>query len=435
MEEAEGRLARASVWNLVLNVISKSQTFALLAAGSIMGGLVGVGVIVTAVAAYILGAALAGFGLLGELQRLNVAYPNRPTATRSVQAIARQAPLALLVAPAVYFLVGPTSGSVGLLLGIGFTSCFLTATLGLTAVLNGLGDFRSPAIRLGGARLLASVAAIAVAAVKPEPEAVIWCFGAAEALGVIGLALSVRDIRSRLPDVDHPDARLHRERHWFGTAGIVYLVTNQADTLLVSSILSPQGLGLFATASTLENGVATFATSAATPTAFRGIGTTLGGESARGAHLTRRALAIAFGVAVVLAALGWIVAQLAGGSIDKFAGLTEGDGPLVLALCLAAGPLAAAVAVCFLTGAGFGRFRPVGIRQIQVGICAVTAMVAGALLAGPVGAAAGMLVRDLAGVLITRGLTAPPSEPERSDAREVPERIAVPPPGASPAEP
>jgi hypothetical protein len=400
-----------------------------------MGGLVGVGVIVTAVAAYILGAALAGFGLLGELQRLNVAYPNRPTVARSVRAIARQSPLALLIAPTVYFLVGPTEGTVALFLVIGFTSCFLAATLGLTATLNGLGDFRSPAVRLGGARLVASGAAIAVAAVEPDPAAVIGCFGAAEALGTAALALSVREVRSRLPEVDHPDARLHRERHWFGTAGIVYLVTNQADTLLVSSILTPQGLGLFATASTLENGVATFATSAATPTTFRSIGTTLAGDVAGGAHLLKRAFAVAVSLAVVLAALGWIVAQVAGGSIDKFAGLTEGDGPLVLALCLAAGPLAAAVAVCLLVGAGFARHRPVGIRQIQVGICAVAAMVTGAALAGPVGAAAGMIVRDVAGLLLTRGLTAPPSQPDGSGADEVAERIAVPPPGGSPAEP
>ena len=374
-------------------------------------------------------------GGLGELQRLNVAYPNRPTVARSVRAISRQAPLALLIAPAVYFLVGPTSGSVPLLLVIGFTSCFLTVTLGLTATLNGLGDFRSPAIRLGGARLLAGAAAIAVATVEPEPAAVLACFGAAEAFGAGALALSVRSVRSRLPDVDHPDAHLHRDRHWFGTAGLVYLVTNQADTLLVSSILTPEGLGLYATASTLENGVATFATSAAMPTTFRAIGSTLRGETDLGAHLLRRAFAVAAFLAIVLAVCGWIGAELIGGSIGKLAPLTEGDGPLVLALCLAAGPLAAAVAICLLVGAGYGRHRPVGVRQIQVGICAIVAIVAGALVAGPVGAAAGMIVRDLAGLLITKGLTKPPSPAEMPAESEGAEAIAIPPPGASPAEP
>jgi hypothetical protein len=432
---ATGRLGSASVWSLILNVFSKFQTIALLAAGSIIGGLVGVGVIVTASAACVLGAALASFGLAGELARLNVAYPSQPTVARSVRATARQAPYALLIAPAAYILVGPTTGSAALFLATGLTSCFLVGTIALTAILNGLGDFRSPAIRLGGARLVASAAAVAVAAIKPEPAAVIGCFGAGEAFGVVAMSLSVRDVRSRLTKQDRPEARLQRARHWFGVAAVTSLVTNQADTLLIASILSPEALGLFATASTLENGVATFATSAATPAAFRSIGSTLAGHVERGAHLLRRAFTVAVGLAVVLATLGWIVALLAGGSIDKFAGLADGDGPAVLGLCLAAGPMGAVVAICIIVGAGLGRHRPVGVRQIEVGICAVTAIVVGALVAGPVGAAAGTIVRDAVGVLLTRRLTVPPSQPERSAAGGVAEAIAVPPPGGSPAEP
>jgi O-antigen/teichoic acid export membrane protein len=429
------RLGSASVWSLILNVFSKSQTIALLAAGSIIGGLVGVGVIVTAAAATVLGSALASFGLGGELARLNVAYPSRPTVARSVRAIARQAPFGLVIAPAAYILVGPTSGSAGLLVAIGLTSGFLVATIALTMVLNGLGDFRSPAIRLGGARLLGGVAAVVAAAVTQEPAPVIGSFAAGEGLGLVGLALSVRAARSQLTDEDHPEARLKRARHWFGIAAVVNLVTNQADTLLIASILSPQDLGLFATASTLENGVATFATAAATPATFRSIATTLAGDIARGAQLLKRAFTVAVGLAVVLAALGWVVALLAGGSIDKFEGLAHGDGPLVLGLCLIAGPPGAAVAVCILVGAGVGRHRPVGVRQIEVGICAVTAIVVGAAVAGPVGAAAGTIVRDVVGLLLTRGLTAPPSRAEQTVAPDVMEEIAVPPPGSSPAEP
>ncbi|HEY1236861.1 MAG TPA: hypothetical protein VGE91_00890, partial [Solirubrobacterales bacterium] len=260
---AKPALASASVWSLVLNIFSKSQTITLLAAGSVLGGLVGVGVIVTASAATVLGCALASFGLAGELARLSVAYPNRPMVRRSARAIAKQAPLAVLIAPAAYILVGPTAGTFWLFLAIGLTSCFLVATMALTAILNGLGDFRSPALRVGGARLVAGLAAIGAAAIHPDPALVIGCFGAAEAFGVGALALSVRDAHSRLPEVDHPEAHVKRERLWFGVAAVVSLVTNQADTLLVASILSPQDLGLFATASTLENGVATFATASA----------------------------------------------------------------------------------------------------------------------------------------------------------------------------
>jgi O-antigen/teichoic acid export membrane protein len=406
------RLTSASVWSLILNVFSKSQTITLLAAGSVIGGLVGVGVIVTASAACVLGCALASFGLAGELARLSVAYPSQPMVSRSVRAIARQAPLALLIAPAAYILVGPTSGSFWLLFAIALTSCFLVATIALTSILNGLGDFRSPALRLGATRLVAGLAAIGAAAIRPDPALVIGCFGAAEAFGVVALGLSVRDARSRLTEVDHPEAHVKRERHWFGIAAVVSLVTNQADTLLVASILSPQSLGLFATASTLENGVATFATASATPAAYRAVGSTLAGEVTRGAHLLKRAFTVAVALAIALAVLGWIVAMGVGGSIDKFAGLADGNGPLVLGLCLVAGPLGAVVAVCLIVGAGLGRHRPVGVRQIQVGVCAVTAIVVGAAVAGPVGAAAGTIVRDAVGFLLTRGLTRPDSRPE-----------------------
>jgi hypothetical protein len=77
----------------------------------------------------------------------------------------------------------------------------------------------------------------------------------------------------------------------------------------------------------------------------------------------------------------------------------------------------------------------VGITQIEVGICAVTAIVVGALVAGPVGAAVGTIVRDVVGVLLSKRLTAPPSQPEQSVAGGVAEALTFPAPGASPAEP
>jgi O-antigen/teichoic acid export membrane protein len=413
-EGATAGLAKASGWNLLLNLIGKSQTFALLAAGSIMGGIVGVGVIVTAVAACILGAAVGQFGLTGELQRLNVAFPNRHTVARSVRAVARQAPLGMLVSPLVYILVGPTTGSLALLAMIGLNSWAAASSTCFTAILQGVGDFRSPAIRLGGARFAASVGAIVAAVVEPQPAVVIGCFTAGEAIGAVALAFSIRAADKRLPDEDHPDAHLQPARHWFGTAGLIYLVTNQADTLLISTILSPTALGIFATASTLENGAATLASSTATPTAFRSIATTLSGDIPGGAHLLKRAFAVAFGIAVVLAVLGFAAALAAAGFLDKFEALAHGDGPVVLGLCLLAGPPAAVVATCLLVGAGFARHRLVGTRQIWIGVCAVPAIVVGAIVAGAVGAAAGTIVRDLAGLGLTRGLTEPPSEAEAS---------------------
>jgi O-antigen/teichoic acid export membrane protein len=403
-----GRLSRASVWNLSLNLFNKSQTLALLVAGSIIGGLTEIGVIVTAVAAALLGHALADFGLSGELTRLSVAFPNRVTVDRCMRALAKQAPLALLLGPLVYVILGPTSGSAPLLAVIGLNSACLVGTIGLGAVLNGLGDFHSPATWLGGARLLSSIAAVIGAAIEPSATTVISCFAAAEAIGLLALLRSVRRARARLPEEEHPEGRVHRARLWFGVAQIVNLITNQADTLLVASILDPTALGIFATASTLENGAATLAYAPAMPVALRSVGTTLSGDRAGGAQLLRRAFIVASGAALVLAVLIFGVSQLVGDAVGKLEGLTVGDGPAVLALCVAAAPIGVIADLCVVVGAGFGRHRPLGVSQIQAGGVAVAAIIAGAQLAGAVGAAGGTIVRDVARVLIGRRLAAPP---------------------------
>jgi O-antigen/teichoic acid export membrane protein len=401
-------LSRASLWNLSLNLANKSQTLALLAAGTVIGGVTGIGVIVTAMASALVGHALADFGLSGELTRLSVAFPNRVTVDRCLRALARQAPLALLLGPLIYVILGPTSGSVALLTVIGLNSAFLVGSIGLGAVLNGLGDFHSPATFLGGARLLSSIAAVAGAAIEPTPAVVIGCFTAAEGVGLVALLRSVRRARARLPEEGHPEGRVLRARLWFGVAQITNLLTNQADTLLVASILSPTALGLFATASTLENAAATLAFAPAMPVALRSVGTTLGGDRAGGTHLLRRAFITAAAAAVVLAVLVGGFSQLTGDSIGKLEDFASGDGPLVLALCVAAAPIGVIADLCVVVGAGFGRHRPLGISQIQAGSVAVAAIIAGAHFAGAVGAAGGTIVRDAVRVLIGRRLTAPP---------------------------
>jgi O-antigen/teichoic acid export membrane protein len=392
--------------------MNKSQTLALLVAGSVLGGLTGIGVIVTASASALLGHALADFGLSGEVTRLSVAYPNRVTVDRCVRALARQAPLALLLGPLVYVVLGPTNGSAALLIAIGLNSAFLVGTIGVGAVLNGLGDFHSPAQFLGGARLLSSIAAVAGAAIEPSPAVVISCFAAAEGIGLVALLWAIRRARARLPEEEHPEGRVRRARAWLGVAQVTNLVTNQADTLLVASILSPTALGLFATASALKNGVATLAFAPAMPVALRAVGTTLGGDEDGGAHLLRRGFLIAIIAAIILAGMVWVFSQLAGEAIGKLEGLSDGDGPIVLGLCIAATPIGVIADICIVVAAGYFRHRRLGISQIQAGVLSIGAIVAGAQLFGVVGAATGTIVRDCIRVVLTRRLTGPPSESE-----------------------
>jgi O-antigen/teichoic acid export membrane protein len=327
--------------------------------------------------------------------------------------LALQAPLALLIAPLAFVILGPTNASAGLLIAIGLNSLFLVGSIGLCAVLNGLGDFHSPAIWVGGARVTSSVAAIAGAAIQPTATTVIGCFAAAEAIGLLGLLWVLHRAKARLRDEEHPKARVRRARLWFGVAQFVNLITNQADTLLVASILSPTQLGLFATASTLENGAATLGFAPAMPVALRSIGTTLGGNRASGARLLRRAFVTAATAAIALAVLVWGFSQLAGDAINKLEGLTTGEGPAVLALCVAAAPIGVIADLCIVVAMGFGRHRRLGISQIQAGVVSVAAIVLGAQAAGAIGAAVGTIVRDVSRLLLGRRLITPPDEVEK----------------------
>jgi O-antigen/teichoic acid export membrane protein len=238
---------------------------------------------------------------------------------------------------------------------------------------------------------------------------VIGCFAAAEGLGLLALVRPIRRARAQLPEAEHPEGHVRRERMWFGVAQITNLITNQADTLLVASILSPSALGLFATASALENGVATLAFAPAMPVALRSVGTSLDGDRAAGAQLLKRAFITAAVAASILAVLTFGGAQLVGDAIGKLHELTVGDGPVVLALCIAAAPLGVVADICIVVAAGFARHRRLGISQIQAGSVAVAAIVIGAQLAGAVGAAGATILRDFVRVLVGRRLTAPPS--------------------------
>ena len=403
-----GRVSTAAGWNLGFNVLSKSQTLALLVAGSLIGNLGGVGVIVTAMAACLLGQALADLGLAAELTRLSVAHPDRGTIGKCTRALALQVPLALVLAPVVYLVLGPTSPSLPFMVALGVLSSALVGTIGLTAILYGLGDFRSTAIWLGSGRFLASIAAVTAAAIYSTPTLVIFGLAAGECFGLAGLIGSVRRARARLPDVHHPEGRVHRAHVWIGVAGMLNLLTNQGDTILVASILSAHDLGLYATASALENGVATFSLALVTPLALRSVGTTLRGDPGAGSQLVKKAWAIGAGTAALFAILTWVGAQFAGGAFTSMSGLATGTGPIVLALYLAAAPLSVMANVCFTVGIGFARHRRAGTCQMQAGVVAVGGIVVGAQLAGAVGAAAGAALRDGLRLFLARGLVAPP---------------------------
>jgi O-antigen/teichoic acid export membrane protein len=414
------RLAVSGAWNLALSLLSKSQSLALPAAGAIVGGLEGVGVAAAAIGACWLGAALADFGLVGELGRLSVTHPTRPTIRRCVRALSLQAPLGLLIAPLVFYLaLGHRTGApVELLAATGALSAFLAGTTGLTAILNGLGDFRSPAIWAGSMRFVSGFVAVGGAIAVDSPAVIIGAFAAGEGAAMVALGISLRRVRAALSARDDPTAVVRRTHVWLGVASIINILTSQSDTLLVAPILEPDELGLFAIASLLGNGVATLSLAPSTPFSFRVISATADGDPPAAHGFRRQAFVVAGAAALALALVTWIVTQVAGGAVDALSALADGDAPLVFGLYLVAAIPFVLSSVCVAIGVGFARHRGVGMAEIVAGGLGVGFMTAGAATAGAVGAAAGTLVRDGVLLYMTSRVIANPPAPEELRSRE-----------------
>lgn len=413
-------LAASGIWNLALSLLSKSQSLALPVAGAVVGGLEGVGIATAAMGSCWLGAALADFGLVGELGRLSVSHPTRPTVARCTRALSLQAPLGLALAPAVFYVsLGHRSGApLELLVAIGLLASFLAASTGLTAILNGLGDFRSPAVWLGSMRFISGFVAIGATVAEPSAATIIGSFAVGEGLGLFALVLAVRRARAPLPDRDDPTAVVKRTHVWLGAAAITHILTNQSDTLLVAPILGPDELGLFAVASLLGNGVVSVSLAPATPYIFRVIAATVAGDRAAADARRHRAFAVAGFGAAGLALVTWAVVIIGGDSIDKISAVASGDGPIVLALYLAAMVPFVLGGACGAIGVGFARHRAVGTAQIATGIIGVITITIGASVAGAVGAAAATVARDVMFLVLASRVIADPPYPESPPPQE-----------------
>jgi len=428
------RRLRASVgWNLSLNFCSKSQSLALLVAGAIAGGLSDVGIATTAMGAVFLGGGLADFGLSAELGRLSVTHPTRGTIRRCVQALGLQAPLALAFAPAIFYLtLGHRTGAPAeLLVATGALASLYMASTGLSAILNGLGDFRSPATRLGSMRLVASIAAVAAMAVAPSPATIIGIFAVGEAVGTLGVAAAVRRHRAGLSKEDETAAEVRRSHVWLGGAVMFNVLTNQSDILLVAPILSPAAIGLYGIASLLQNGVATLSLSTSSPFTFRVISTTVAGDAASAHALLRRGLLIAGGAAAIGASLTWGATQALGALIGSLSGLASGSAPLVLGLYLPSAVPNVLGGAQLNVGIGYARHRAVGLARIKAGLVAVVCIPLGAYLGGVVAAAGATLLRDSTLLALARRVIVDPPDPQELRPAETSRAALQPAPGGS----
>lgn len=389
-----GRINQDVAWNIALNGVSKAQSLTVLVAGYVVGRLGGVGIASTAMASCYLGAALADFGLASEMGRLSVTESTRRTVHQCQRALAMQAPAAVILAPAIFYLaLGRRVGTSFFMLGvIGLLAACLTSTAGLVAVLNGLLDFKAPAACLGITRLLSCIAAVAGVLIHPGPAVIIAAFLVAEAISVIALAIALRHRSAQLPAVHDPKARILRTHVWLGASSVINILTNQSDTILVASILTPQSLGLFSIASQLQNGVGTIALASSTPVSLRAVSEAVRGRSPN--PLLQRASVTAGGVAITMAVGTWLIIHFGASLFAKIAVLGTSRSEVVLAVCLIAAIPSAIGGLYLAVSIGYGAHRAVGTARMITGLIAAGCIIAGALLLGVVGAAIGTLVRD-----------------------------------------
>jgi O-antigen/teichoic acid export membrane protein len=404
--------------------MGKAETVAQLVGGSVVAGLSGVGVASTSMAAVYLGAALADFGLSSEIGRLSLTYPSSEAVRICRRALVVQAPLALIVAPvALRITLGHRHGvTLALLLVTGVFSSTLLGNTGLTAMFNGLANFRTPALWLGAARGIASVLAVVSAAVFGTVFALIGSFALGEVLGLIGMSISLRRQSHCLPERADGPIRLLRTHLWLGLTGVLNVLTNQSDSLLVASILGPRDLGIFSIASVLQNGVGTTALAMSTPFVLRAVRSILDRRPATAA--IEQALAVAAGVAIALGVITWTAALLVGGSVARLAPLATRQGAIVLALPLSSTTASVFGAVCYAIGIGLARHRTVGIVGVVAGLVAAAAITGGAAVWGVIGAAAGMTLRDVFLLAITTSTFLRPRAlvPPRGRAAQAPPR-------------
>jgi O-antigen/teichoic acid export membrane protein len=394
------------MWTLLLNLLSKLQSVALLICGYHVAGFAGIGVLTTAVGASYLASSAADFGLSNEIARVVAGRPFEQTIRTAGRAGVVRVPIALVVSPLAFWLTVGRHAHASWVAYVGMAAfaATLLASTELIAGIGGLGNFAVPTQLVGACRAASSVVAVMVVYAAHSPASVLLSFAGGELVGVVLCLVYLR--RYSFADADNAlTAQLSRQHLWLGAAAVVNVLTNQSDTVLVAAILSPTQLGIFSIASQLQNGVATLALSPASPMTVHAA--RAAAEGILPVASVNHARRLTLRLAITLVALIFGAAALLANAVTKLQPLSTHVGITTLLLCLLAAIPSAVSGIYFAVAVGFKEHRRVGIGRLSGGLASATVIVALAEAFRLVGAASGTLIRDLVALAIAYRIAAP----------------------------
>ncbi len=400
------RVARDGMWTLLLNLLSKLQSVALLVCGYHFAGFAGIGVLTTAVGASYLASSAADFGLSNEIARVVAGRPSEQTVQAAERAGVVRVPIALLVSPLAFWLAlgRHTHVSWVVYVAIAAFAANLLASTELVAGIGGLGNFAVPTQLVGACRAASSVLAVALIYATHSAASVLWSFVGGEFVGVVTCLIYLR--RYTYPENGHTTAATLSPQHlWLGAASVVNVLTNQSDTVLVAAILTPTQLGIFSIASQLQNGVATLALSPASPMTVHAARAAADGTNPLPAVNQARRLTLRLAITMVVLVFG--ITAICANVFTKLQPLSTHVGIITLLLCLLAAIPSAVSGIYFAVAVGFKEHRRVGLGRLSGGLMSAAVIIGLAEAFTLIGAASGTLIRDLVALTIAYRIATP----------------------------
>jgi O-antigen/teichoic acid export membrane protein len=364
-----------SAWSLTFNLLNKSQTIAVIVAGLVIHGVIGIGEVTTVVAAATLGAGLADFGYSYECGRFVASNPTRPAAQRVIRRLgALIAVGAALSYVSFRFTVGidhPWS-TPWTLAAIAVLGGAFEASVVLLQLLYSLDRFRTGSAILGVFRAASGPLAIAVAAVTTSVAAVAITLAATEIVAASALFIAARRVMAALPDYD-PGGRIGLSYLWLGVGSVANMFANRGDVLVVGALADPLALGIYSVASQIENAIESLALVPSSPLLVRA--SRARAERAPIRPLMRRAHRATLGLSVASTALVLLLyaGYLAVATSDHQ--LSGRGAVLTITICAAASSLVASAGVNMTALLALQRYRLASVIRLSSGALAIVLFV------------------------------------------------------------
>jgi O-antigen/teichoic acid export membrane protein len=388
-------LLRDAAWSLVFNLLNKTQTVAIVVAGLIVDGVVGVGQITTIIAAANLGAGLADFGYSYECGRFIAASPCQSNVARAI----RQIPARVLIGAGLgivgYALtvgIHSSRASASALLTVGVLGGALAASAVFLQVLYSLDRFRIASSTLGVLRGLSGVAAIIVAGATKSVIAVAAVTAVIEVASAGVLLLATARGAKHL-EIGRGVERIGGAYLWLGVGSTVSTFVNRSDVLLVASLTNPVALGVYSIASQLENAIESFALAPSAPMLVHAARARASGAPIEPLIRQGRRAALALGLSATALALTGYLSYVS--LVPDAKDVASGAAIFTIIACALSSSFVALGGIYVNVLAAFRNYRQISFVRTSSGVVAIAMFVVLAPPFAAPGAACAAVIRDL----------------------------------------